>query len=225
MEFLASIPRFTKYWGIAILAVSLSVTIGVVSPYFLVFAPYLVFRGEIWRLITAPFFLGKLDLQLIFQLFLPFSLIRSFEQNMYPNRLSALVFIFILNAIFVFILSGLFGSLSVGSSMLTALTWVCVKHAGNQVVQFFMIIPLPIKWLPIADLLLGYLQGQSFVPGVIGIIAGHTVFFLLYILPVELGRPLLQTPPILSRLLDVEAPAGPGAERGGGFRGGGRRLG
>jgi Derlin-2/3 len=224
MEFFNSIPPFTKYWGILILAFSLLTTLAV-PPALLVFDPSAVLHGEIWRLFTSPFVLGRLDFQLIIQMFLPLSLIRTFEQSQYPNRLSVLVFMFIFMSIITFILSGIFDSGAIGSSLLTGFTWVCSRHYGNQVVQLFMILPVPLKWLPLVDLLMSFLQGGSLRHGIIGIVAGHTVFFLFYVLPVVLDRPILQTPPILSRLLDVTAAANGQPDPGYAFHGGGRRLG
>jgi hypothetical protein len=67
-----------------------------------------------------------------------------------------------------------------------------------------MFIPLKLPWVPFAEMAMMMLQGGSIKYGVIGAIAGQTVFFLLYLLPAEIGRPVLKTPKLLSNLLDKD---------------------
>jgi Derlin-2/3 len=226
MEFINSIPPFTRAWGVAIIAIGILVTLNVVSPYVLVFDPQRVLHGEVWRIVTSLFFVGRLDLNLFLHVVMSLYFVVPFEQKFYAQRLSAITFIFILTAVLVLALSGGMGSFSTASSMLMAFTYLCAKHLGDMEVRVFFLLPVPMRWLPFVNIGIAYLQAQSILPSVIGIIAGHTVFFLLYILPVALGRPILQTPPILVRLLDAQ-----GGQQGARnqaqpvFRGGGRRLG
>jgi hypothetical protein len=211
---LNDIPPFTKYWGAGLLLSGLLITTSIVHGSDLVFVPSLVFqRGEIWRIFTAPFFVGKLDLGLIIHAFFPLMLIRHFENRLYQNRLSLLIFMFILMAVFVLPLSSLFRSYMTGTSMLLAFEWVYSKMFSSGMVHFLMFIPLRLQWLPFAEMVIMLLQGGSIAPGVVGMIAGHTVFFLMYILPLEIGRPVLKTPRILARWLDTDVRNGAG-ERG-----------
>jgi hypothetical protein len=211
---LSNIPPFTKYWGAGLLLSGLLITTSIVRVHDLVYIPSLVFqKGEIWRLFTAPFFLGKLDLGLILNTFFPLMLIRNLESRLYQNRLSFLVFMFILTAIIVLPLSDLFGSFSTGRSMLLAFEWIYSKLFSSEMVQFMMFIPLKLQWLPFAEMLVIFLQGGSIQPAIVGMIAGQSVFFLMYILPVKTGHPVLKTPKILSNWLDKDVRNGEGERR------------
>jgi hypothetical protein len=96
--------------------------------------------------------------------------------------------------------------------------------------NFLMIFPLPAQWVPFALMIMQYLSGGSILGSLIGIASGHIVFYLLYILPVIIGREVLKTPAFLSRWLDdplpgqVPEPQRPNGQRG--FpQGQGRRIG
>jgi hypothetical protein len=201
---LNDIPPFTKYLGGALLLSGLLVSASIVEPRYLVFIPASVFReGELWRIFTAPFYLGKLDMGLLMHAIFPLMLIRRFETRIYQNRLSVLVFMFILVAVFVLLLSGLLGNYMTGHSMLLAFEWIYGKLYSGEMAAFMMFIPLRLQWLPFADMVMSVLQKGSIGQAIVGMIAGHTVFFLMYILPAEIGRPVVKTPRILSRLLDT----------------------
>lgn len=202
MEALNQIPIMTKIWGGGILITGLLVTAQVVSPFHLIFVPQLFFGGQFWRLFTAPFFLGKLDFNLLMSLLTNFMFFKRLEERHYSNRLSTLVFLFILISVLVSVFSGILGSYSISSSMLTAFTYIYSKLYATEMVNFMMVIPIPIAYLPFASILLQLLQQASLKPPIIGIICGHIVFYLAFIHPVLSKRPVLKTPRILQKLLD-----------------------
>ena len=68
----------------------------------------------------------------------------------------------------------------------------------------FMIIPIPVAYLPFVGIVFAVIQNASIIPNVIGILSGHIVFYILFILPVEMGRPFLKCPKFLVDWLDDE---------------------
>ena len=202
-DFLQTIPHFTLFYGCAVLGLGLIVTLRLVDPSFFIYDPELVFkRGEIWRLFTAPFYFGCLDFNLVFYIVASLSLIMSLETTHFNKRLSNFVFIFILNAITATILSTIFVSYALGKSVLVTMEYLFSKILSQNVVRLFMIIPIPAQYLPFVYIFLEVSQGQSIIPTIIGIVSGHIVFYTLFILPVEIGRPVLKCPQILVDLLD-----------------------
>jgi Derlin-2/3 len=219
MEFLNAIPPFTKVWGVAILGMGGIVTLGIVHhARVLWWADAVFYHGELWRLITGPFFIGPLDLQLIFSAVFPLMMISRLESSLYSHRLSTMTFLFIMNAIFVLALCTALGSFAAGRAMLSAFEYLYSKLLSSVIVNVFMILPIPAAYLPFVQIAMDLMSKQSPVPNIIGIIAGHTVFYLLYLLPVLIKRPVFRTPPILVQWLDGEgaANAQPGREPGGG---------
>jgi hypothetical protein len=235
MEMFQAIPPFTKVWAGAILLLGLLASTDVVNPVFLIWSFERVVKyRELWRILTGPFFLGKLDLQLVINMFWSFNFIKNMEQRMFSQRLATLVFIFVLVAFCVLVLSSILGSSGVGGSVLQGLTFIYSKLFSTEQVNFMMFLTIPVQWLPFATLALHFIAGGGIIPSVIGILSGHLVFYVLFILPVIRKKEILKTPAFLTRLLDGPAPdAGPqqNADRGqdprrGGFaQGQGRRLG
>ncbi|KAH0788041.1 Derlin-1 [Histomonas meleagridis] len=202
MENLANIPIFTKIYGIVVLSFGLLVSLKVVNPLYLIFLPQAIFQGQIWRIFTAPFFLGKLDMNLIMRILSSFMMVKKLEEQHFSHRLSNLIFIFILLCILTMSLSAIFGSFFVGSSVLSGLIYIYSKLYSNTMVNLMMVIPINVQWLPFTSLLIDLLNNMSMLPDLIGLASGHIIFYLLFVLPVLIKRPLLKTPTFLSRLLD-----------------------
>lgn len=209
MAVLANIPPFTRVWGIAILGLSALVSLQVISPMLLIYHPEFCFvRGQIWRLFTSLCFAGPLDFNLITHLIMSLMRIKSMEERRYSNHLSALVFIFILMAFIVILFSTLFGSASICMAMLKGFEYLAIKLDPEGVVLMFFVIQIPARYYPYVGLALTLLMGGSLKVDLIGMFAGHCVLFLLFLLPLILGRPVLKVPRILETLFD-EPPQGP----------------
>lgn len=208
-NFFQNIPKFTRFYLVAITSVSILVSFGILDPYLCLFDPQLTFRKfQLWRLFVSPFFLGKLDLNMIFQIFSCYNFFRKLEEQHYQNRLSTLVFVFLSISFFSLLFSGLLGSLSVGSSCYFAMIFIFSKVFSDEMVRF-IVIPMNIQYYLFANATLNLITGASIVPVLIGISAGHIVFYLYYILPVLLKRPLFKTPNFLVRLLDGRGAGAP----------------
>jgi hypothetical protein len=177
-------------------------TFDFVSPTESFFEPKRVLGREIWRLVPAVYFVGRVDLAFFVHIFPCLFIVMSFERRFYSQRLSAMVFIFLLIVSIVFVLSGILGSFATAHSILDAFAWLAARHSGDRRFHLPFVIRLPIRWIPFLILLWSVLEHESLVPGMIGVIAGHTVFFMLYIWPVKTGRPVLRTPVILTMLFD-----------------------
>jgi Derlin-2/3 len=204
MEMLNQIPPFTRVWGIGILVASLLVAFHVVSAMDLVFYAPFVLRGQVWRLFTSAFFMGDLQINLIIQVFFSLMFIKNLEQQLYSRRLSAMIFIGILLLIIIQILSSLLTSLSICDSLLHAFAFIYSKLFTGANVNFLMIFTIPIQYYPFLQLLMPLLMGGSIIPGLIGIVAGHLVFYLLFVLPLLIQRPILRTPRALVRACGEE---------------------
>ena len=203
MEFLNTIPPVTKVWGIGSLILSVVVSVGAVQPANLVFDPYLTFKQhQYWRIITGLLFFGKLDMNLLIFFFTSFQMLKNLEEKQFPTRKSNFVFIIILTSILVLIGSGLFKSLSAANSLLTAFSFIHGKLFSREQMMFMMIIPLPIQYVPFVSLIMSIVSQQSIIPNLIGLFCGHFIFYLLFILPILIKKPILKAPKFLSRLID-----------------------
>jgi hypothetical protein len=134
-----------------------------------------------------------------------------------------MAFLFIMNAFFVLLLSTAVGSYHAARAMLSAFEYLYSKLFSEGVVQIFMILPVPVIYLPFVQIAIDMISKQSPIPNIVGIVAGHTVFYLLYILPILIKKPIFKTPAFLVQWLDG-AEAANAQQHGGGFAGRGRRI-
>ena len=198
-EIWREIPPVTRYYGIGVLALAIASL--KFSPYNFVYHPQLVFQNhQFWRLITGCCFLGKLDLAFLMHFVMSFQYILRLEKREFPLRHGTFLFLLILLAILSIIGSTIFGSVTVGSSIVVGFSYIYSKLFTGEQVMVLMMIPVPIQYLPFVNILMTVMQNGSPIPGLIGIAAAHIVFYLCYILPAIIKRPILKTPPVLAKL-------------------------
>ena len=201
-EFFNSIPPVTKYLGAIIIGVALIVSVKLVDPGTIVFDPDLAFgKFQIWRFFTGLFFMGKISFNLILSIFFDLMMLRNLELAKFPTRHSQLVFVIILMGIINLTLSGIFGSYSCAHSLMGALMYFFGKMMPEARV-YVMMFPVPAQWAPFINIIMAVAGGQHPIVSIIGILTGHIVFYLLYVLPVITDTPIFKTPRILVRYLD-----------------------
>jgi Derlin-2/3 len=200
MEMIQQIPPLTRYWAIGVVFCALLVTASVFTPAEIAFIPKFVFvDGEIWRLLFAPFFVGELHVQMVINTFLTFAFIARLENREYQGKLASFIVLASLVAFLVNLLSTAFSSYSVCDSMLTAMSYIYGKIYSTETILVMMVIPLPIQLFPFAEIILDIVSKVSLRGSLIGFFAGHAAFYLLFLLPVLMGREILKTPDILKR--------------------------
>lgn len=202
MDELRRAAPITFIWGAGVIVVEVLYTLSILPVYYIVYEPSLTFKKfQLWRLLTGILFYGKVNINTIISFAFNFRFIYSTETGIYNNRKSNFLFIIILCSILIYILSGMLHSFFLADSLTTAVLFICSKLIqGNAVI--YGLIPVPIAWLPFINIIITVASGGGFLQIVIGIIAGHTVFFLLYVFPVITKTPILKAPRILQRYLD-----------------------
>jgi hypothetical protein len=112
-----------------------------------------------------------------------------------------MAFAFVVIEFFAIALSTLYDSTDVASTMAFAFQWIYSKLFSNEQIHFFHFINLPMQYFPFAMLLFRYYYNdQSLRSAVVGLMVGHIVFYILFVLPVIINRPILKTPRILKRI-------------------------
>ncbi|OIR56566.1 MAG: Der1-like protein [Amphiamblys sp. WSBS2006] len=164
---------------IAGLSVLLPVLVGlrIVHPYWVVLLRDEVFKKlQLWRLVTCVF-VKKPSIGLVFSVINRYSFSDSVERTILKRREDyAKFFLYCCLVMGVF---GLFGRESVmwnGFDM--ALVYLWSRYNQTTPTKFLVILPVPGKYLPWSRLAFDLLLGESVVPHVLGIIAGHSFFYL-----------------------------------------------
>ena len=77
---------------------------------------------------------------------------------------------------------------------------LCKLRPNLQVTVWFLRVQL--RWLPFVVIGLGVAMGNRIVDLIIPCVIGHIVFYVLYVLPVVLRRPVLKVPGWMERLCE-----------------------
>jgi len=225
-EWFRSLPIVTRTYFVAAIATTTLVSLGVINPYYLYLDFDLVFKFQIWRLVTCFLFFGKFSLQFIFQIYILVRYFKYLEDGYFSGPRGTadfLVMIFFGSTIIVviaFFWSGLFFP---GPALVFMTLYVWSRkdpHAAVMVYGFRFE-----AWhFPFVLLVFSVLIGSSPVLDVVGIIVGHAYHFLIDIVPQEYGKRPIYTPQFFYDWMEgrtniAQAAAGRRAwQRGAGYR-------
>jgi Derlin-2/3 len=194
------LPLIAPVWGIGILLSGLLVRLNVVCGTDLMFFPGLIIRGEVWRLITSIFFMGKLDLPFLGELFFYMGIIKNVEQGLFRGRTSRLLFTGLLLLLCVQVLSIMIPCSGICESLLLGFAFLFSKVYVGLEMKIFGLFSVPVQYCPFLNMIVRLITSESLRASLIGCLAGHCMFFVCYLLPVVIRRPVFRTPMILVRL-------------------------
>ena len=176
--------------------------IGIFPPTKLFYDTDSVFlRGQIWRLLTGPFYTGPIDRNNILNTLFDFTFFRSIELSQFPRRKSQFVFVLMLIAIVGMTICSFYIPYYVGFAIHPALIYLFSKLKPDQMFSLIF-FNVPARYVPIVDIVLGFVLNGSISIQIIGCLTGHIVYYFLYVLPLVTKTAIFQVPPILSRYLD-----------------------
>lgn len=208
---LASIPKFTLVYCGTVLIFATLISIGFVQPASICFDLYsVVMKLQLHRIITSPFLIGKLDLTMLMFVLTVGRSLSTLESRHFAKRTSNLVFIFIMltlvsQAVAV-CLGGMF-QFFIGPLVENGLIFIYSKIFASEQTMYFGIIPMNMQFLPYMNIVYAALSKNPILLPIIGIFIGHFVYYILFILPAMIGKPIFKCPKALSKLLDPTNPA------------------
>uniref|UniRef100_A0A182KF94 Derlin n=1 Tax=Anopheles christyi TaxID=43041 RepID=A0A182KF94_9DIPT len=185
------IPIVTRVYSTACIITTLSVHLDIVTPFQLYFNPKLIFEHyQLWRICTTFLFFGTFGFNFLFNMIFTFRYCRMLEENSFRGRSSDFVMMF------------LFG----GQAFTIMLVYVWSRRNPFVRMNFFGVLNFQAPYLPWVLLGFSVLIGNTIWVDLIGIVVGHTYYFLEDVLPNQPGgMKLLKTPRILKLLFDEVA--------------------
>jgi Derlin-2/3 len=159
----------------------------------------LVFKKfQLWRLLTNFIFLGKFSFP--FAMFLMYIARYSvqLEQHHFQNRTADFVYMMMFGASVLLLVSFLLPFLNLlllGPPLIFMLIYLWSRANTSANVSIMGMVSVKALYLPWAMLALDVIFGNSPVPGLLGILVGHTYYFLTAVYPRQSGgTELLRTP-------------------------------
>jgi len=102
--FLQSVPPVTRVYCGGVLATTLGIKLGLLSPLKIYFNPQLIFQGEYWRILSSFFFFGNFNLHFIFHMLFIYRYCRTLEEESYRGRTADFIFLFLFSGTLVLII-------------------------------------------------------------------------------------------------------------------------
>ena len=188
-------------WMASIVAVGVLFNMGLLTFDYIGFDPGKILVGQVWRLFSHFFFCGRLDLDLILVVASTFGTIGSAEKELFQGRKASFVFMILVTAVLIDFALWLRDQPNGGFWLIRSVEYVLCKLRPNlQVTVWFLRVQL--RWLPFVVIGLGVAMGNRIVDLIIPCVIGHIVFYVLYVLPVALRRPVLKVPGWMERLCE-----------------------
>lgn len=179
------------------------VQLEIVSPFRLYFHPRLIMQGEVWRLITTFTYFGRLGFSFLFNMIFTYRYCCMLEEASFYQKTADFVFMFLFGACFTLIIGVFIQLLFLGHAFTMMLVYIWSRRNPWIRLNFFGLLNFNAPYLPYVLAGFSILFGSSATVDVIGIIVGHTYYYLEDIYPNRPGgRRLLQTPQFLKYLLD-----------------------
>ena len=207
-EFLNQWPPCTRYLLLLSVAIPLSVRLGIISAYDLLFStPMLYKRMQLWRLVT-PFFFCAVNLNYLHALYVRFNYSLLLERSSdFAGNGADYLFFLLFSSLCTLIGGWALGLVVFWNSMTISIVYLWSRlHASSDVSLMFG-IRFKAFWLPYAMIGLDCVNGVSPYVGALGILSGHAFYFLRFVWPkMRGGRDVLKTPVFLKRAFNAPGP-------------------
>jgi len=205
----SQVPVITLIFVAGAVLTSLAVQCRFVTPFQLFYASKPVFQnGQLWRLITNFLYFGPLSLDFCFHLFFFVRYSKMLESNAFHGRKADYLWLLIVSATILLILSPLSPPPFLSSPLSFTLVYLWSRLNPNVRLSLFGILQITAPHLPYALVIFSWALNNSWtsvIGDLLGIFAGHFWYFFTTIWKEERAsgaRNWLETPVVLVRLMD-----------------------
>lgn len=221
-QWLESLGPVTKACLGLIVGLAAVSTFGMLSPYSILLTKEALFSLQLWRFVTAAFFLGSFSFPWIMSVFMFYTFLNYNEQTNFKNKTADFVWAFA----FIIITHGLlglyFGQMITSFSVAMSLCWMfCKRNPEMRLTLYSFEFRAPT--FPWALMVLNLIISQRIFDDLLGIFVGHLYVYLHDVVPLLFNVNALRTPSFVKNI--VEGKRGTSALHPSGKWGTGRRLG
>ncbi|KAF2929484.1 hypothetical protein DAI22_05g060900 [Oryza sativa Japonica Group] len=196
-EYYNSLPPISKAYGTLCFFATVLCQLQILNPPFLaLYYPFVFKKFQIWRLFTSFFFLGKFSINFGIRLLMIARYGVQLEKGAFEKRTADFLWMMIFGAISLLALSAIpfLDIYFLGVPMVSMLLYVWSREYPNSQISMYGLVQLRSFYLPWAMLGLDVIFGSEILPGLLGILVGHTYYFLSVLHPLATGKNYLKTP-------------------------------
>jgi Derlin-2/3 len=184
------IPLISKLYLTSAVGITTACYLDLVSPLTLYYNYDLILnKGQYWRIITSFLFFGSFSLDFLFHMYFVVRYCRLLEEGTFRGRPADFMFMIIYGAVFMLIVTVTFDMFSrikfLGHPLTFMMVYLWARDPDNYHIRmsFFGVLQFNAPYLPWMLLLFSLVLGNPVEMDVLGIIVGHTYYFLDLVYP------------------------------------------
>jgi len=183
----AQSPPITRSWvSVSLLMAVLTSTRAIDARVVCFSEPDVVHKGQWWRLLLNFFFMGDALKSIFFwvQLHHFWECCKMLELVKYRWEPGDFIKLILGNAVFLLLLKQLFPAvLFLGTPMVMAFLYMYSREYEMQQMNLFGFFSIRCGWLPFSQMLQDLVQAGDIGPNLLGLLSGHTYYFLSEVRP------------------------------------------
>ncbi|KAL3773334.1 hypothetical protein ACHAW5_010011 [Stephanodiscus triporus] len=184
MSWYLEIPVISRLYFTGAFLTTAGCALDIISPFSLYFNFDLIFhQGQIWRLITTYLFFGMFSIDFLFHMYFLVRYCRSLEEGDFRGRTAHFVMMIIFGVTFMTLVAPFVSVHFLGSSLSFMMVYVWGRRNEDMRMSFLGVFTFNAPYLPWVMLAFSMLLGHNVTIDVIGILVGHTYYFLEYVYP------------------------------------------
>eukprot|EP00918_Siedleckia_nematoides_P055106 GHVU01120175.1.p1 GENE.GHVU01120175.1~~GHVU01120175.1.p1 ORF type:complete len:214 (+),score=2.50 GHVU01120175.1:139-780(+) len=203
-ELIGNLPPVTKILLSFSTLFMILCSVELMSPLSLYLNWTLVFRWQVWRLVTCFLYFGTFGLHFFWNSYVLIQYCSSLEEVVFRGRSADFLWMLMTTGGLMLLSSYIFGSgLFYGNSLVNVMTYIWGRHNPSMRMNI-LFFTVRVPYLPWVLGLLGLLMGWNLTEHILGILIGHTYYFFeeIYpLMPTSKGIRIFATPKLLKRLV------------------------
>lgn len=185
MSWYMDIPVVSRLYFTGAFLTTAGCALDIISPFSLYFNFDLIFHhGQLWRLVTTYLFFGMFSVEFLFHMYFLVRYCRSLEEGDFRGRTAHFVMMIMFGVTFMTAVAPFVSVHFLGSSLSFMMVYVWGRRNEDMRMSFLGIFTFNAPYLPWVMLAFSMMLGHPVTIDVIGILVGHTYYFLEYVYPV-----------------------------------------
>jgi Derlin-2/3 len=185
MSWYMDIPVVSRIYFTSAFLTTAGCAMDLISPFSLYFSFDLIFfEGQVWRLITTFLFFGMFSIDFLFHMYFLVRYCRLLEEGDFRGRTANFVLMLIFGIALMAMVAPFFSANFLGSSLTFMMSYVWGRRNEDVKMSFLGVFTFSAPYLPFVMLGFSVMLGNSVTMDVMGILAGHSYYFLEYVYPV-----------------------------------------
>lgn len=184
------IPLISRLYLTSAVAMTTACYLDMVSPLTLYYNYDLILnKGQYWRLVTSFLFFGSFSIDFLFHMYFVVRYCRLLEEGPFRGRTADFLFMIVYGATMMLFFSVSFDAFArikfLGHPLTFMMVYLWARDPDNYHIRmsFFGVLQFTAPYLPWVLLVFSLVLGNPIEMDLLGIIVGHTYYFLDYVYP------------------------------------------